>query len=654
MKVILATKAGFCFGVRRALDMAEKMISENTGAASLGPLIHNRQVVESLSKKGIDVINDISEAKMGQSIIIRSHGVPPSVYEEAVTKVITVIDATCPFVQKAQHLAAEAAKCGDVVVVGDKNHPEVQGILGWAGPRAIAIETLEEAKGLLFFDRLAVLAQTTLSEAKFEQIIEELRLHSKNLTVYNTICHATGIRQKAADELASLVDVMVVAGGKNSANTRKLAMICSEKAPTFLVETADELQQVWFKDAQVAGLAAGASTPDWIIEEVFKKMSEMNGQDSMNPVMPEGLEAGEINMENWENAFQSLHRGSIVDGIVVKITNDEIFLDIGWKSEGVVSARELTSSRVERVDNVVAIGDKLKAMVLKLENEEGYPVLSVRRVKELEAVDKLQEIFENKGEIQAEVTEIVKGGVLVDLGMRGFVPASQLQTGYVDDLNQFLGTTLRLRIIEFDPARKKVVLSQKVVLQEEQAVKREQLLATIQEGDRITGTVRRLTNFGAFVDLGGVDGLLHISDLAYSRIKHPSEVVQIGDEVEVQVLKIDKDKAKISLGLKQLKTNPWDGVAEKYPIGAIISGKVVRIAPFGAFVQIEDGVDALVHISQLADRRVAKVEEVVNVGDMISAKVIENKPEEKRISLSIREAVKESQTETETDAEDEQ
>lgn len=624
MKVIRAAKAGFCFGVKRALDMAERTV-EASPAVSLGPLIHNQQVVERMAERGIQVVNALEETKPDQAMIIRSHGVAPYVYQEAEKKGIQVVDATCPFVQKAQRLAAEAAQVGQVVVVGDKHHPEVQGILGWAGDQAIPIQTVEEAKELMFYPRLAVLAQTTQPAENFERIVEELKVHTVQLTVHNTICNATADRQKVARELAEKVDVMVVVGGRNSANTRKLAGICAERTTTHLIETADELETIWFQGATVAGLTAGASTPDWIIEEVYEKMSEMNEK--------------EMDMAGWEESFQAIHRGARVSGKIVKITNDEVFVDIGWKSEGVIPVNELTIARQTRPEDVVAIGDEISAVVIRVENEEGHTVLSKRKADEAGAVERLEKCAETKEEIQAKVVEVVKGGLVVDIGMRGFVPASQVQLGFVEDLNQFLGQTLRLRVIEFDPSKRKVVLSQKAILAEEQDVKRNHLMETLAEGDVVRGVVRRLTNFGAFVDIGGIDGLLHISDMAYTRIKHPSDMLNIGDEVEVQVLKIEKQTGKVSLGLKQLKVSPWMQAAEKYPVGALVNGKVVRLAPFGAFVQLEDGIDALVHISQLADHRVNKVEDVVKVGDMVSAKVIECKPEEKRISLSIREAI---------------
>jgi len=575
MEVKLAAKAGFCFGVKRALDMAERTV-ETSSAVSLGPLIHNQQVVKRLEEQGIHVVNALEEVLVDQALIIRSHGVGANVYQGAENKGIKVVDATCPFVQKAQRLAAEAARIGQqVIVVGDKLHPEVQGILGWAGKHAIPIQTLEEAKELPSYSHLAVLAQTTQLAESFEGIVEELKHHTQDLTVHNTICNATAERQKAARELAKTVDVMVVVGGRNSANTQKLASICAELAQTYPIETAEELEADWFKEATSAGLTAGASTPDWIIEEVHQKMSEMNENENVD----------EMGMADWE---------------------------------------------------------KIAPVVIRVENEEGNVTLSKRDEEEEKVQERLEKFAESKEELQAKVVEVINGGVLVDVGLRGFVPASQLQLGYVEDLNQFLGQTLRLRILEFDPAKRKAVLSQKIILEEEQAIKRRRLLDTLKVGDIVAGIVQRIADFGAFIDIGGIDGLLHISEMSYARIQHPSEMLKMGDEVKVQVLKFDLDTGKLSLGLKQLKDSPWAQVAEKYPVGSIVKGVVVRIVSFGAFVGLADGVDGLVHISQLTDHRVNKVEEVLKVGDIVSAKVIDCQPEAKRISLSMREMVEDA------------
>lgn len=707
MQVIRAAKAGFCFGVQRAIEIAESTAMTSV-TASLGPLIHNQQVVESLAEQGIKVIDSVEEAESGQTVIIRSHGVEPAVYAQLAAIGVDVADATCPFVQKAQRLAAESAQEGQVVVVGDRQHPEVRGILGWAGKQAIPVGNIAEARNLPFYSVLAVLAQTTQNEDDFLEIVAELRKHTAQLTVHNTICNATHERQNAARDLAGKVEVMIVAGGRDSANSRKLGTICAEKTRTYLIETAAELQTDWFAGVSAAGLTAGASTPDWIIEEVYNKMTEINDEAitmEENKAVEENVTAAEntvvaeitapventaptefepttekpaeaeekavaeteagqeekavaetgageemVDMSSWDKDFQKIYRGAVVAGQVVKMTEEQVFVDIGWKSEGIIELKELSLAPAADPSEIVTVGEQIYAVILQVTNEEGYTVLSKRRVGETDAIERLAELAESKEEVSAVVTEVVKGGLLVDLGMRGFVPASQVQVGYVEDLNAFLGQTLRLRVLEFNPAKRKVVLSQKVILNEEQQQKRAQLLESLKEGDVVKGIARRITNFGVFVDLGGLDGLLHISDMSYSRIGHPTELVNIGDALEVLVLKVDQESGRISLGLKQLKPSPWSQVAEKYPVGSLVSGKVARLATFGAFVQLEDGIDALVHISQLANRRVAKVEDVVKVGDIVKAKVIECRPEDKRISLSIRQAQEEAEAAADAEA----
>lgn len=383
-------------------------------------------------------------------------------------------------------------------------------------------------------------------------------------------------------------------------------------------------------------------------EELTAAVDDTDKQSVADPTEEKQVEASVDSsndasmMENFDNELPRIYGGAIVKGTVVKITEDEVFVDISWKSEGIIPKEEISSTKVSDINEILKVGDIVTTMVTKVENKEGYTILSRRRAAEIEARERLAELAESKEEIQAKAIEVIKGGLLVDLGMRGFVPASQVDVGYVDDLSKYVGKTLRLRVIEFDASKRKLVLSQKAILAEEQKDNREKLLQNLQEGEVVKGKVRRLASFGAFIDLGGVDGLLHVSDMAFSRVNHPSEIVNIDDEVEVQVLNIDRDKAKISLGLKQLRTNPWMNIDEKYPVGSVVEGKVVRIAPFGAFVQLEDGVDALIHISQLADHRVNKVDDIIKVGDMVLAKVIESKPEDKRISLSIREAAADS------------
>ena len=661
MKVTVAGKSGFCYGVKRAIEMAKNCSRNRDGpVCTLGPIIHNRLVVEGLVKSGVRIIENISDAVPGSIIIIRSHGVPPEVYDEASGKNIELIDATCPHVLKAQKIAREISeKRIQVVVAGDRDHPEVKGIMGWSGEGAVVLEGPEEVCKHCLPDHVGVLAQTTQTEANFKAVVGELKKKCREVDVYNTICNATGERQRSAVELAGRVEVMVVVGGRESSNTAKLTALCSAvtgEAFTHQVETADELQEQWFTGVKKAGLTAGASTPQWIIEEVERRMKELGGMtENENELIEQGTVAendAPAAMETVDAApkeedmgdamdIKTVRPGEIVTGVVVQVNQDEVLVDIGAKSEGVISLRELSCCDVSSPDDIVRIGDKIDVYVLKTEDKEGRLILSKEKADAEKAWSVLEGRLESGEILTGVVREVVKGGLLVDVGVRAFLPASLVERGYVEDLNKFLGQEISAKVIEINRPRKKVILSRKALLEEEYALKRDEMFDTLQEKQVVRGIVRRLTNFGAFVDIGGVDGLLHISEMAWFRISHPSEVVKVGDEVDVMILKIDRENEKISLGLKQVMANPWENVVDKYPVGSIVSASVVRLAPFGAFVQLEPGVEGLVHISHLADRHVEKPEEVVKGGEEINVKVLSVDPEEKRIRLSIREVNRE-------------
>ena len=627
MEIKLAPNAGFCFGVRAAINKGEKLIEEGKGPiATLGPLIHNPQEVarlESLGIRSYDELSDIQE----KNVLIRTHGVAPSVYEDIEKSGHAYFDCTCPKVKKVQQIAREHAEAGyQVLILGDRNHPEVMAIVGWTGDTAIVFISLDELKALsLAGKKICLVSQTTEKLERFESAVAYLQsLELEELVIHNTICAATRDRQSDASDLAREVDLMVVIGGYNSANTCKLVSICQDVGVmTKHVESAADLEDEWFRGIEKIGLTAGASTPDWIIREVIDKMEELT--------MEQGLEQG-------YGTLEPLNLYDVVTGTVVKINPDEVMVDVGGKSEGVIPIKELSFQKDPDVEDIVKVGDEIQVMVIKMENNEGHMVLSKKRADQEKAMDELQQKFENGEVIEAKVVSDVKGGVIVDIGARGFVPASHLDTKYVDDIKSFVGNTYRFKIIEFDPnpENRKIILSRRAVLEEEEKAAREQFWANIEEGQTIKGRVQRIANFGAFVDLGGVDGLLHISEMGWGRVKQPTDVVSVGDEIEVYVLAADKEKGKISLSLKKLIANPWDNVAEKYPQGAVLTGKVVRIAPFGAFVALEDGVDGLVHISQIAWEHVEKVEDALSIGQEVQVKVLEVDEDRKRISLSIK------------------
>lgn len=628
MKVILAPKAGFCFGVKRALDAT--LVRTGDGSApvyTLGPLIHNPQVVQELADKGATAVQNLNEID-GGTVIIRSHGVGPETLREAAGKRMDIVDATCPFVKKAQQLARELYEQGyQVVVVGDKEHPEVTGIVGWTENTGTVVESPAEAKDLPPAQKYGVISQTTQPEENFNEIVRVLKEKGAEVKDYNTICHATRERQEEAVKLADKVDAMVVVGGKNSANTQKLARLCQRTGtPTYHIETAGELEKIDFSRVATVGLTAGASTPDWIIEEVKRKMEEMNQQEKENEQtqMEEAL------------AVRELHRGDIVRGAVVQVRDDEVLVDVGGKSEGVIPLRECSCCDIRSPKEMFNVGDEVEVMVIKVQDDEGKIILSKRKVDAEKAWEQLSELAENQGKIEGTVTEVVKGGLLLDVGIQAFMPASLVERGYVDNLQQYIGQTLTAKVIEVRRDARKVILSRKAVLEEENQKRKSATWAEIEEGQVRKGTVKRLTNFGAFIDIGGIDGLLHVSEMAWHRVGHPSEVLKEGDEIEVFVLSIDREKEKVSLSLKKVLPSPWVGIAEKYPAGKIVEGKVIRLAPFGAFIELEPGVDGLAHISQLSEKRVNHPSDVLSVGQEVKAKIIETDEAEGKISLTLK------------------
>lgn len=638
MDIEVAKHAGFCFGVKRALNKAYEAATQAESISSYGPLIHNKQAVEELEEKGIKVVDDITQLKTDK-IVIRSHGVGPKVidYLQEINK--EVIDATCPFVKVAQRQAKELQEEGyQVVVVGDKSHPEVLGIVGWTNDEAIVIESPEEAKGYEFLPRVGIVAQTTQPIENLESIAEVIKERVEEVKVLNTICSATSERQEATKELATRVDVMLVVGGKHSANTIKLSKICSESGtPTYHIETVDELNLDWLKGKKKIGITAGASTPDWIIEEVVRRMTDLKDLEKEDRTLEAETDMSQADFMAGALEFKDVKRGNLVTGTVVQVSDDEVLVDIGAKSEAVIPIRELSCCVVQTPKEYIKAGDEVQVVVLKVDDNEGRIICSKQKADALKAVDELKEAFEQGSLVKGRVTEVVKGGLLIDLGVRAFMPASHIDTKFVESLDQFVGQELEANIIELDTQKPRVVLSRRKHLEKVQQDQKANLLNDIAPGQVRSGVVRRLTNFGAFVDLGGIDGLLHVSEMAWYRIGHPSEILQEGQEIKVKVLGVENDGQRISLGLKQIQENPWSTVEEKYAVGSIIEGTVVRIAPFGAFVQLEPGVDGLIHLSQLADHHVVKADDVVKVGQPIKAKVIEVKGEDKRISLSLKE-----------------
>ncbi len=680
MEIFVAKHSGFCFGVRRSLSLAEKA-AQCGQVYTDGPLIHNPQEIARLAEQlAIIPLDDFTKQhplKQGNTakIIIRSHGVAPQREQLAKACGFAVLDATCPFVKKSQLLAQELSADGyTVVIVGDPGHPEVEGLIGWAGSKALVAANPQSVADLAAnhdLSKIGIIAQTTQLAANFELTVAALKAYAVQVKVANTICNATSEHQEEALALAKQVDMMLVIGGKNSSNTKKLAQICKTVLDkVYHIETAADLHYNIVWGVAKIGITAGASTPDWIIEEVVETMTEMEKMQAMEGESStleqeacacgctteqaacacEGECAPEPKAEpaeamSEEDSFaaeygdmKEIRRGTRVKGVIVQVKPDELLVDIGGKSEGVLTASELSADDAKEILTRFKVGDEIDVFILRKENQEGYPVLSKRRIDQELAWDKLIIAKDNNEVISGKVVGVVKGGLLVDVGIRGFVPASLASLSYVEDLNTYVGQEMQMKIIECEKAANKLVLSAKAVLRKASQEKREQTWATIAEGQTLRGTVRRLTGFGAFVDVGGVDGLLHVSEMAWYRVNHPSDLLKEGDELDVYVLAVDQASEKISLGLKQLVSNPWSAAKENYPEGTIITATVMRTTTFGAFLEVEPGIEGLVHISQLAHQRVEKTEDVVKPGDSVEVKVLSVDTEGKRMSLSIKAA----------------
>lgn len=657
MPIIIARHAGFCMGVKRAVDEALKLSKEETSINSLGKLVHNPSVVAKLERKGVQAIEDIDSIK-ANTLLIRSHGVSKSVIEKLSSKSTKLIDLTCPFVSRLHKMVADYSKNGDcVIIVGDKNHPEIIGTIGWCNGPCYVVNNKQEAEELPHIEKALAVAQTTLPQDSWEEIIDLLKQKVNMLSIKNTICTATTLRQSAAKELAKQADAMIVVGGKNSANTQKLYSSCKKLCErTILVECACEIPERFADiNTDIIGITAGASTPQWSIEEVVTHMADIENKDQLGHEDTSAMaNNAELNQDaNLDFAslidanVRKLHTGQRVTGTVVDIKDDEVYVFVGTKQDGILKKSEMHSDNVQ-------LGDEIEVDVVKLNDGEGNIVLSQRKIVDQKAWDALVAKFENNEYVEAVVKDVVKGGVIARIsGIRIFIPASHLSLRFVDKLDSFKNKSLKLKIIEVDQSKKRIVASHKQVLQEEASKAKEEAWGRLEEGAVVEGIVRRLTDFGAFVDLGGVDGLIHVTDLSWGRVKHPRDVVKVNQKVMVKVLSLNKEDDRISLGLKQTMPEPWENVEEKYPVGAIVEGKVVRIVTFGAFVELEPGLDGLVHISQCDLNRINKVEDVLKVGQEVRAKVLSVDTEGKRISLSIREALAHETLEDDSFLEDE-
>ncbi len=621
----VAKTAGFCYGVKRAVDSVYAEAEKNKTLATLGHLIHNPQVIADLEKRGIKSYESVSDIPPSAATVIRAHGVGKDVYDELNGR--EYIDLTCPFVSKIHKIVSEYHEKGyKIIIVGDKNHPEVIGINGWCGNDALIINSLDYEIGGDFAENdLCVVAQTTINRDFFGQIVQNIKKTCKSTLVFDTICSATKDRQKEAEELSRNSDMMIVIGGRESSNTRKLFEISKRNCPvTYHIETFEDLPQE--KTYNKIGITAGASTPGSIIEEVVKAMSE-----------------NVKNEENFAELFaqyesKTLNNGDIIDGTVVEVRANEVIVDLGgFKYNGQLAADQLSDDPSLKPSDVVKEGDTIKVYVVGVNDGEGKVVLSRKKLVAMESWNKIKAAYEEGQILEGKIIKAVKGGVIaLTDGSQVFIPARQASGRFVQDLQSLVGTTVNYKIIEIDERRKRVIGSVRVIIEAERKAKEEKFWAEAEVGKRYQGVVKSLTSFGAFVDIGGVDGLVHISELSWNKIKHPSEVVKEGDVLDVYIKDINAETKKISLGYKKTEDDPWVIAKSKLNLGDVVKCKIVRMMPFGAFAEIMPNVDGLIHISQIADRRIGKPEDVLTIGEEVEAKITDINWEDKKISLSIR------------------
>lgn len=624
MEVILAKSAGFCFGVKRAVDTVYEQVGKGR-VYTFGPIIHNEEVTKDLEEKGVHIVDTEEElaALSEGTVVIRSHGVERNIYDVIEKNGLELVDATCPFVKKIHNIVdQDSAKGKQIIIVGNKEHPEVQGICGWCNTKPFVIESGEEIQDLLISDEIPIslVSQTTFNYKKFDKIVEIFEKRGYNITVYNTICNATEERQKETAAIAKQVDAMVVIGGKNSSNTQKLYNISkSECDNTYYIQTLVDLDLATFESVSRVGITAGASTPNQIIKEVHGSMAEDFGKMFEESLAEESR----------------ISPGKVVKGTVIDVKDNEIILNINYKADGVITKNEYSNDMNISLKDKVQVGETIEAKVVKTNDGDGQVLLSVKRVAAEKANEKLEEAYNNEEVLKGIVTQVLDGGLSVTVEeARVFIPASLVSDTYEKDLTKYQDKEIEFKITEFNPRKRRIIGNRKVLIEAEKKIAKEALFARINVGDTVKGKVKNVTDFGAFIDLGGADGLLHISEMSWGRVENPKKIFTVGTEVEALIKDIQGEK--IALSLKFEDKNPWLHADEKYAVGNIVTGRVARMTDFGAFVELEPGVDALLHVSQIAKEHIEKPSSVLSVGQEIEAKVVDFRLEEKKISLSMK------------------
>ena len=639
--ITVAKSAGFCFGVSRAVELVEQAAAKGKKVATLGPIIHNRHVVEHFHSLGVRVIEQPEDAQPGETVIIRSHGVSRDVYSRLERQGVDIIDATCPFVKRIHGIVSRAEEEGRLpVIIGTPTHPEVEGIAGWCSHCRVfsGLPELENwAQSLPNRDDMAIcmVCQTTSTENLWKLCGNFAKKEFTNLKIFDTICKATECRQNEAAQLSKKCQAMVVVGDLKSSNTGRLAVICREHCDkVFLVDNATELKAEDFRGVTDVGITAGASTPAWIIKEVNKTMSEITNVEAVQE---------ENFAELLEQSIKTLNTGDKVKGIVTGIGNTEVQVDLGTKHAGYIPYDEVSTDPSVKPEDILKVGDEIEVFVVRVNDQEGTVQLSKKKLDGLKVWDDMAGYVENKTTVDAVITEENKGGLVANVkGVRVFIPASQSGIAKGGDMAGMVGKTVQLKITEVNRARRRVIGSIRAVTSEARKAAQEKIWAEIENGKKYHGVVKSLTSYGAFVDIGGVDGMVHVSELSWNRIKTPADVVKVGDEIDVYVISFDPEKHKISLGYKTAEMNPWNQFMTKYNVGDVVDAKIVKLMTFGAFAEILPGVDGLIHISQIADRRIGKPEDVLSEGQDVKVKITDIDAENKRISLSIRALLEDS------------
>ncbi|MBQ7352560.1 MAG: bifunctional 4-hydroxy-3-methylbut-2-enyl diphosphate reductase/30S ribosomal protein S1 [Clostridia bacterium] len=644
----ISKNAGFCFGVRRATDIVEEQIrnkGENHILCTLGKLIHNEQYNSYLSEMGVvtlkkedisDVLNRASD-QTRVTIIIRTHGIEKNIEEMLLdakknNSNIEIIDTSCPYVKKIHKIAMENSGDNQIfILIGQREHAEVKAIMSYVKGQGYVFSSADELENFLKSRDLSnfninMVAQTTQKLTEWEKCQKIIKKYCTNAKIFDTICSVTEKRQNEARELSSRCDAMIVIGGKESSNTQKLYTVCKKYCEkSFWVQTARDIDRDMLGDAKNIGITAGASTPDSLIQEVKEKMNTTNQENFAEMLEEEMAKKAKI------------YVGATVTGFVMAISENEIRLDLGDKLTGIITRDQITDSNDVKLSELFNYGDAVDASVISKSDSDGIAILSKKKVDVVKNWTKIVDYAKSGEVVNAKITEATKGGVVAEIdGVRVFIPASMTGVKKDGDLNSLVGETKEVKVVEIKEDKKRAIASIKAVEIAKKNAAKEAFWASIEEGQVFEGPVKSITSYGAFVDLGGVDGLVHITELSWKRIKNPSEVVSVGETIKVFVKSVDKENGKISLGYKTDDQNPWNIFKSKYEVGSVAEVKVVGITTFGAFAEIVPGVDGLIHISQIADQKIEKIEDIIKVGDVVNAQITAIDEEKQKVSLSIR------------------